>query len=281
MFPVDSSLNGAATAGSCLAKSCSGVYVLIREAFLLVFISVAIGWAQEGPDSARLEITGSYWPVHTSGSIRANGTPVDLQSDLGVSQNTASFTGRLDLKLGSRSRIRLEGTPFDLNGSMNLNQSITYEGRTFSISDHIASTADLNYFYGGYEFDVVSRPAGHIGIEAGGAYLSADGTIASQVTGVTASKSETVGMPLAGAAFRAFPVHGKIDVELNGEVKGMDFGGYGYYVQATANAGIGKGFFLVEGGYRIVDANIRRTNGVDAVNPEFRGPVVSLVFRLH
>ena len=250
---------------------------MLRGILLFVFTSAAFA---QGPDSARLEITASYWSVHATGSIQANGTPINLQSDLGVPRNTATFTGRLQLKLGSRSRIHVEGTPFNFDGSMNLSRTITYQRKVFSISDAITSHADMNYIYGGYEFDLISRPSGHIGIEAGGAYLRAEGSITSQVAGLTASKSETIGMPLAGVAFRVFPVHGKVDVEINGEVKGMDFGSYGHYLQATANAGIGKGFLLVEGGYRIVNADIRTTNRLNAVSPEFRGPVVSLIFKL-
>ncbi len=248
---------------------------------ILLLLFVTTGFAQDrDPDSSKIEITGSYWPVHTSGTIRASGTPVNLQTDLGVSQNVPTFEGKLDLKLGGRDRIRVEGTPFRLNGAMNLSESITYQSRVYSINDSITSKADLNYFYAGYQFDVISRPAGHFGIEAGGAYLGATGAITSLTTGVTASKSETAGMPLAGLAFRAFPVHRRFDVEINGEVKGMDFGGYGHYVQATGNVGVGRGMFLIEGGYRFVNADIRSSSGVNAVTPEFRGPVVSLVFRM-
>jgi hypothetical protein len=258
---------------------CSQGVRLFAALILLIFVSV--GSAQDrDPDPSRIEITGSYWPVHTTGAIRANGTLIDLRSDLGVNQNTPTFTGKLDLRWSRRHRISVEGTPFRLEGDKSLSRSITYQGRVFSINDHISSRADLDYLYAGYQFDFISRPRGHFGLEAGGAFLSATGSITSQVTGVTASKSETVGMPLAGLAFRAFPVHKSLDVEINGELKGMDFGKYGHYVQASANVGIGRGHLLVEGGYRFVNADIHETSGVNAVTPEFRGPVISLVFRL-
>src|SRR5207248_2655062 len=133
---------------------------------------------------------------HTNGTIRASGTPVDLRSDLGVNQNSPTFTGKLDVRLGRRHWIGVEGTPFRLDGTMDLSRSITYQNRVFSITDRVTSTASLDYFYAGYQFDLISRPRGHIGLEAGGAYLSATGSITSQATSVTAFKSETVGMPL-------------------------------------------------------------------------------------
>jgi hypothetical protein len=252
----------------------------LRPAFFLLLLASYCFAQDRGADSAVLELTASWWSVHTTGTIRASGTPVDFQSDLGVNQNAATFTGRLDVRFARRNWLRVEGTPFRLDGAQNLSESITYQGRVFSIADRITSTADLNYFYAGYQFDLISHPNGHFGVEAGGAYFNATGSISSQATGVTASKSETVGMPLAGLAFRSFPVHGKLDIEINGEVKGMNFGGYGHFVQVSANAGVGRGHFLVEGGYRFINADIHTTNGVTAVSPEFRGPVVSVLFRM-
>lgn len=97
---------------------------------------------------------------------------------------------------------------------------------------------------------------------------------------MTESKSETIGLPLAGAEFRIFPVHKRFDVEINGDVKGMKFGSYGYYVQASANAGIGFGPVLIEAGYRVVNFDIHTSDQTTAVTPQFTGPVVSLIFRL-
>jgi hypothetical protein len=247
--------------------------------FVLLFASFSV-FAQEDAEKSKLEITTSWWGVHTSGTIRANGTPIDLKSDLGVSQGQSTFTGKLVGKITRRNKIVVEGTPFHLDGSNNLARTITYQGHDYFVNDHVTSTADMTYFYAGYQFDLLSRPSGHFGLEAGGAYLSATGSLTSQTANVTESKTETVGLPLAGAEFRVFPMHGRFDVEINGEVRGMNFGSYGYYVQAAANAGFGIGPILIEGGYRIVNFDIHETNMTNAVSPQFTGPVVSVVFRV-
>lgn len=247
---------------------------------IFLLLAAISAFAQEDAEQSKIEITTSYWPINTSGSIRANGTPVDLKSDLGVSQGQATFSGKLVAKPGRKQKIIVEGTPFRLDGSKNLSRSITYQGRTYVVSDYVTSTADMNYFYAGYQVDLLSRPAGHLGFEAGGAYLSATGSITSHTAGVTESKTETIGLPLAGVEFRAFPVRRNISVEVNGEVRGMKFGSYGYYVQASGNLGAGFGPILVEGGYRIVNFDIHTTNLTTIVNPQFTGPVVSLVIRI-
>ena len=236
--------------------------------------------AGSGFAQSRVEITASYWPVHTNGIIQASGTPIDLRSDLGVEQNVATFAGKLDLRLGRRQWIRVEGVPFRLTGQQDLSRTITYRGRVFSFADRVASDASLDYVYAGYQFDVISTPRVRFGLEAGGAYLNATGAIASQVTNLTASKSQKVGLPLAGASFRAVPIHGLVDVEIGGELKGMAVGRYGSFFQTGASVGVGRGHVFVEGGYRLIKADIHDAAGANTVAPTFRGPVISLYFRL-
>jgi hypothetical protein len=253
----------------------------VKIACLLLPVLCFCALAQDrDEENSKLEATGSFWPVNSSGTIRANGTPVDLKSDLGVTQSQATFTGMLAITLRRRHKIEIEGTPFRLSGANNLTRTITYSGKTYTLADRVTSSADLNYFYAGYRYDLISRDAGHFGLTAGGAYLNADGTIRSQISGVTASKTETVGLPLAGAAFRVFPVRRRVLVVANAEVKGMEFGSHGHYVQASASAGIGAGPVLIEGGYRVVSFDLHTTDNVTAVSPRFKGPLLSVVFRL-
>jgi hypothetical protein len=252
----------------------------VRVALLLLILA-PLGIAQsDEPDGSKLELALSYWPVRTNGTIRASGTPVDFRSDLGVDQNTATFAGKLDVRPGRRHWVRIEGSPIRLEGRKDLSRTITYQGRTYSLNDRVTSTASLDYLYAGYQFDVLSRPTGHLGLQAGAAYLNATGSITSQTTSLRAAKSQSVGLPVAGLAFRLFPVHGAIDIALSGELKGMKLGRYGDFVQAEATAGVGKGHFFIEAGYRFLKADIHDSPGLNQAAPTFCGPIVSLRFRL-
>ena len=79
------------------------------------FISVATLHAgstwnnSESPENFRIEVTGSAWLVDSAGTIQANGTPVDLISDLGAEQQKPSFYGRLVFKPEQKHRIVVEG----------------------------------------------------------------------------------------------------------------------------------------------------------------------------
>jgi hypothetical protein len=250
------------------------------RALLLSLVLAAPVLAQGDLHDYRLELRLSYWPVHSAGTIRASGTPIDLRTDLGVDQNVPTFAGSLDFKPSRRQSIRIEGAPVRLDGDRSLARSITWQGRSYTLNDRVTSSASLDYLYAGYQFDVLSGSSGHLGLQAGGAYLSATGSLASQTTGITASKSQTVGLPLAGMAFRVRPFHYGFDIELNGGIKGMSFGRYGNFVEASSAFSIGRGPLAFEAGYRILKADIHDSPGNNQVSPTFRGPVISLRLRL-
>lgn len=236
-------------------------------------------WAQdsvENPESFRIELTGSGWLVNSAGTIQAGGSPIDLVTDLGVYQQQPTFYGRLVFKPGRKHRIVVEGTPFRLQGANTVDRSVTYHGDTFNVSQTLSSNAALNYAFAGYQYDVLSGPMGHLGFSVGGAYLNADGTLRALQTGITSTKSETIGLPLAGVEGRLFPIRRHRIFELDGGILGMDFGDYGHDLEANGNAGITFGHFTPQAGYRAVHVDIQTTganpSGVDA---RLRGPIFS------
>lgn len=257
----------------------------LRPARLMVACAVAgmSCWAQTGsesPEDFRFEITGSAWILNTGGAIQANGSPIDLVSDLGVEQQQPTFYGQLVFKPGRKHRIIFEGTPFDIHGYNTINRSVMYHGETFNVSQSLESSADMTYFFGGYQYDVLSGSMGHFGLSAGAAYLSATGTIQAVQTSTIATRSETIGLPLAGAEFRIFPIPGHRILEIDGGMRGMGFGSYGHYVEANGNAGIGWGPITFQAGYRGVNADLHETsNGGSGITARLQGPTFSIMWR--
>jgi hypothetical protein len=249
------------------------------------------------PENFRLEVTGSAWLVNSGGTIRAGGASgvipiispvpviaspgvIDLVTDLGVKQQQPTFYGRLVIKPGRKHRVVIEGTPVRLNGTSVLTRTVIYRGQVFAIGQTLESSADMNYFFGGYQYDVVSVPAGHLGFSVGGAYLNATGTIRGVESGLVATKSETVGLPLAGAEGRVFVIPGRKLLEIDGGVRGMAFGAYGHYVEGTVNGGLGFGPLTIQAGYRAVSADLHSTStGGNGVDVRLHGPIFSLLAR--
>lgn len=236
--------------------------------------------ASEDPESFRIEITGAAWILNTGGTIQANRSPIDLVTDLGVGQQRPTFYGRFVFKPARKHRIILEGTPFDIQGYNVITRSVSYRGYTYNINQTLESSAAMTYFFGGYQYDLVSGPRGHFGLSAGAAYLSANGTIHGVESGVVESKSEVVGLPLAGAEFRIFPISHRRIFEVDGEVRGMGFGSYGHYIEAQGNAGIGIGPVTFQAGYRSVNADLHEnSNGGSGIAARLTGPIFSMQWR--
>jgi hypothetical protein len=249
----------------------------------------ALGTNATDPENFRLELTGSAWLVNASGTIQAGAglaavvsaaTAIDLVTDLGVKQRQPTFYGRLVIKPGRKHRIVIEGTPVRLDGTNVVTRTVIYRGQVFTVGETLVSSADVNYFFGGYQYDVISRPAGHLGFSVGAAYLNATGTIHGIESGLVATKSETLGLPLAGAEGRAFVIPGRKLLEIDGGIRGMAFGEYGHYVEATVNAGLGFGPLTFQAGYRAEGVDLHSTsNGGNGVDVLLRGPVFSLQAR--
>lgn len=235
--------------------------------------------SSENPENFRIEITGAGWLVNSSGTIQSNGTPVNLVTDLGAEQQQPTFYGQLVFKPGRKHRIVVEGTPFRISGYNVVNRTISYHGETFNYSQTLASSADIDYVFAGYQYDVLSGPMGHLGFSVGGAYLNATGRIEAVQTSTIASKSETLGLPLAGADFRLFPIPGRRILDIEGGLRGMGVGSYGHYVEGAANGGLCFGQITVLAGYREVNARFQDTTNNSGVNVRLKGPIFSLTWR--
>jgi hypothetical protein len=272
------------------SKFCS--VLLCWALFPGVGVLRAASWQDTSASDAenfRVEVTGSAWLVDSGGTIQAggalasviaSGTAIDLVTDLGVKQRQSTFYGRLIIKPGRKHRIVIEGTPVRLHGTNVITRTVIYQGQVFTMGQTLQSSADVNYFFGGYQYDLISHPAGHLGISVGGGYLNATGTIRGIESGLLATKSETVGLPLAGAEGRVFVIPGRKLLEIDGGVRGMTYGGYGHYLEGTVNGGIGFGPLTVQAGYRAVSADLHTTSdGGNGVDVRLHGPIFSLQAR--
>lgn len=234
----------------------------------------------DGPEDFHFQVLGSAWLVNSAGNIQASGTPVDLVSDLGVQEQQPTFYGNFVFKFTKRQEIVIEGMPLGLTGNNTIDRSLTYHGETFQVSDTVHSNASLDYFFAGYQYNVLNGPMGHLGFSAGGAYVGATGTITSVTTNTTATRTETIGLPLAGMDFRVFPIPHRRWLDIDGGIRGMNFASYGFYTEANANGGVWIGRFGLLAGYRVVNADLHNTNtNASGINIRLKGPIFSLAFQ--
>ncbi|MFL6415734.1 MAG: hypothetical protein ACJ74Y_08700 [Bryobacteraceae bacterium] len=239
-------------------------------------------WAghSEDPENFHIEVTGEAWLVDTGGQIQASGAPINLVNDLNAEQGRGTFYGQLVFKPARKHRIVIEGTPFSVNGLNSVTRSIVYRGQTFNVSQTVRSSASLDYAFLGYQYDVLSAPRGHLGFSVGAAYLGASGFLQAVETNTSASKTQQLVLPLAGTDFRIFPLPGRKVFEIEGGIRGMTFGDYGYFAEATGSGGVVLGPITLLAGYRALNTDIHVTsNGGSGVTARLHGPIFSARFR--
>jgi hypothetical protein len=227
-------------------------------------------------DLPRVEFNVAAWRQSIEGTIQSGIVPVDLRADLALA-DTWRLAGSAHVRFGGRHGIVVEGSPMRFTGRNRLARTIQYNNRTYFVQDTLSSEAELAYVFGGYQWDFLARPHGHIGLRAGAAYLDASGTLVSETTGISASRGYRLGLPLAGVQGRAS--RGRFEIE--GAVQGMALGRYGHFVQGS----LGAGARIVGGlgarvGVILLDADIHeRGEGAPGVAPRIAGPAVTIFFR--
>ncbi len=233
------------------------------------------------PENFKIELTGAFWNRDSGGTLAGDGTTLDLVRDLGTVQQVHTFWGTLVFKPGRKHRIVVEGSPLHLNGNHTATQTFTYNGQQFTFSEPLTTTADLTYIFAGYQYDFLSGRAGHLGASVGGSYFDASGTITASQAGVTSTKSQQFGLPLAGVEFRVFPIPGHPIVDVNGGVRGMDLGNYGHYVEGSASGGIWLFRHLgLHAGYRVMQAYLQDNKASSgSLNVRLHGPIFSASFK--
>jgi len=247
--------------------------------FLLLLLP-AIVLAQNAQDEDfRFELTASAWQTGISGTVQSGGLALALHNDLALG-DTWTFFGKVVFKPARRHRLIVEGSPYYFGGTTSLSRTITYDGRTYTINAAVKSNASLAYVFGGYQFDLISRARAHFGLEAGGAYLNGTGTISTLTNGISGTRTEIIGLPLAGAEFRVF--FGPAHMNLNGEAKGMSFDGYGDYFQGVVNVGAGFRQLMFQVGYQYLNADIHENRALNpaGISPVIQGPIFSVQLRL-
>jgi hypothetical protein len=220
------------------------------------------------------EFTASYWPLSPSGNVLSHGTSTDFRSDLGIKDRGHPMFKAV-VKTAERHGFTFEFVPYRFKGENTLNRSFRFSGKNYPVQDTIHSEASVNYIFGGYQYDLVSRERGYVELITGVAYFGASVRVESQQVG-SGSEQRKVPLPIIGGRFRIFPLHGNT-FNINGEVKGMSYGPFGRYIHPSVNAGLAVAPHLrLQAGFNLVDADAHTTDGSKGFKLRFAGPIFSV-----
>jgi hypothetical protein len=220
--------------------------IRIALILLLAFPIALRAQQQEDFDEYKIRIYTFWFYSNPSGNVQgsADSGSVDLQKDLGF--NTYStFTGKIDWKFTRKNHLYFVGSSFSKSRQTVLNRTIVFQGQTFVVGSTTQSSLKSNLFAPGYQYDIIRRKRGHLGIAVqvdlfdSSAKISAPAQVVNgvQQAAVSASGSLLAPIPVAGPEFRLYLLNSpRLFVE--GNVYGMYFGGYGNFVSTSDSIGV-------------------------------------------
>jgi hypothetical protein len=214
----------------------------------LALTSTALAQKSEEFDSYKIKLEGFWIYSSPSGtlnsSVQAAEGPIDLQKDLGFGSYSTLFA-KLDWKFTHKNHLYAAGIPFNSSRETVLNRTIVFQGQTFEVGLTTKSNLDSPLYIFGYQYDIIRRKRGHLGLGAQIDVFNAHASIsaAAQVTGdgvhhaaVSASSSLLAPIPVAGPEFRVYLTNSP-RIFLEGNVYGMYFFGYGNFVSTAGTLG--------------------------------------------
>ncbi len=228
---------------------------------LLLGFSAGLRAADGDPEDYKVRLDGAAWFGKATGNIYYNGDCIDLGRDFGLG-STISPMFLVDFKPWRKHHFFFGAALRGVSNEATLSRDITFNGQTFAVGGSVATDLRWNTYVLGYQYDIVRRRWGHIGIAAQlnvldmKAKIAATGTVSgtggSSTAQGTAEGSVLAPLPVLGPEVRVYVVPSRVFID--GDIKGMYFFGYGQYIQAHAGLGINfnrhvslVGGYLLEG----------------------------------
>ena len=197
--------------------------------------------------------------------------------------------GKLDWKFTHKNHIYIMGIPYNSSHQTVLTRTITFQGQTFEVGLTVSSTMDSPLYIVGYQYDIIRRRRGHLGLglqinlfdSSASIHATAQVVNGVQHPAISASASLLAPIPVAGPDFRLYLTNSpRLFVE--GNVYGMYFFGYGDFVSTSGDLGftINK-HVSVSAGYQLgsrLVVNNDASNKRIGLTMTQKGPMVGLQF---
>jgi hypothetical protein len=234
-------------------RECRDSLSLLRSialALLLTFfLTPAVVRAQKSEefDEYKIRLDAGWFYSYPSGTIRAQGDtyPVDLTKDLNFN-NYSTFVGKVDWKFTHKNHFYFVVVPYWTSRTTTLSRDIVWAGNPISAGAVVQSQLHAFEVAPGYQYDIIRRKRGHLGIAvqvdlfhtyakiAAAAQVTADGT---HQAAVSASRTLWAPIPVAGPQFRLYLTNSP-RVFIEGNVYGMYLFGYGNFVSSAGDLGL-------------------------------------------
>jgi hypothetical protein len=270
-------------------RSCArGSLTLAVLALVLVVTNLKAQQSEEF-DEYRIKFDTAWFYSKPTGYIKAESdtVPVDFSKDLNFG-SYSTFAGKVDWKFTHKNHFYVIITPLWTSKTLTLSHDIVWDGQPIHVGAVVQSYLHSFGVAPGYQYDIIRRKRGHLGIAVQADLFDVTGKIsaAAQVTGdgtqqaaVSASKSLLAPIPVAGPQFRYYLTDSP-RVFIEGNVYGMYLFGYGNFVSSAGDIGVTlTKHIAANAGYTLgTRLNVNGTSDRIGLDLTQKGPLVGLQF---
>ncbi len=265
------------------------VVSLVASLLLLAFPVALHAQKQEEFDEYKIRFDASWFYSYPSGTIRAQGDtyPVDLTKDLSFNAYS-TFAGKVDWKFTHKNHFYVAIVPLWTSRTTTLSRDIVWAGNPIHAGAVVQSQLHAFEVAPGYQYDIIRRRRGHLGIAlqfdlfhtyakiAAAAQTTGDGT---HQAAVSASRTLWAPIPVAGPQFRLYLTNSP-RVFIEGNVYGMYLFGYGNFVSSAGDLGFTlTKHITANAGYQLgTRLNVNNTPNRLGLDLTQKGPLVGLEF---
>lgn len=247
---------------SVRVRNCPSGHRLVFVTLVLVASSLRLS-AQAAPDldahTLRLDVFWFY--SQPTGSFHGSGSQggFDLHKDTEFnSYNTV--TARLEWKITRKNHLHFLFLPINQSKHLVLTRTVEFQGHTFEAGLGASGRLENYVFAPGYQYDIIRRKRGHIGITGQLDLFYIRGSLsagAQVVNGIphfaqTSSSTLRAPLPVAGPDFRYYIIPNSGRLFVAGNLLGMYFFGYGNFISSSGTIGVTVNKHLnFQGGYQL------------------------------
>jgi len=160
--------------------------------------------------------------LEADAQISANdviGTDIDLVDDLGVDDSQGIPIINAWIQPCSWLKFQGEYMTAGVDGHRVIDESIVFDGTTFSISDDVQGELDIDRFSAWVEINPFNGSWGYVGLMVGGEYVHLEGNVSSDLVGSASEELDAGTVTIGGQA--AFNITEHLDI--HARARGMSF----------------------------------------------------------
>jgi hypothetical protein len=245
--------------------------------------SSGLGGGDVKGEKYHIELSGNLWnPVpdfmFSSEGLGIAGSQIDLDADLGIKQKQL-YEARLVLRPAKKHKLRVHYVPMSYTGDTTLTKDIVFNGILYPVTVQVKTDFTWTAYRFTYEYDVIYRERGYLGILLESKYADTNLTLESPIS--TEYVRARAPIPAAGLVGRVYPLS---FVSLTGEFtyfklpdsvdESASFSSVDFDVYGTVNIGHNIG---IQAGYRSIDMAFGID--MDSGSIKLQGPYVGGVIR--